>query len=66
LPAFQPVDISKFLKIKNTTLHICVIQKKSCNFASLANDKSLAYVKKCTTFATEIEMTDVKSTNVLD
>ena len=27
MPAFQPADISKFVKIKNTTLHICVIQK---------------------------------------
>lgn len=25
LPAFQPVDASKYAKIKNTTLHICIL-----------------------------------------
>ena len=28
VPAFQPVDVSKYAKIKNTTLHICIFQKK--------------------------------------
>lgn len=28
VPAFQPVDVSKFVKIKNTTLHICIFEKK--------------------------------------
>ena len=28
VPAFQPVDVLKFVKIKNTFLYICIIQKK--------------------------------------
>ena len=27
MPAFQPVDVSNFVKIKNTFLYICVYQK---------------------------------------
>ena len=27
VPAFLPADVSKYAKIKNTTLHICVFQK---------------------------------------
>ena len=66
VPAFQPVDISKFVKIKNTTLYICVIQKKAVPLQALQMTKVLHMSKKCSTFATEIEMTDVKSTNVPD
>ena len=65
MPAFQPVDVSKFVKIKNTTLHLCIFQKKVVILQALQMTKVLHMSKKCSTFATEIEMTDVKSTNVL-
>jgi len=66
VPAFLPADISKFVKIKNTFLYICVFQKLFVNLQALQMTKVLHMSKKSSTFATEIEMTDVKSTNVLD
>ena len=40
MPAFLPADVSKYAKIKNTTLHICVIQKKQY-LCSHKNDTSM-------------------------
>jgi len=66
VPAFLPVDVSKYAKIKNTFLYTCVFQKKVVNLQALQMKKVLHMSKKCSTFATEIEITDIKSTNVPD
>ena len=49
--AFLPADISKFVKIKNTTLHICTFQKKVVILHALQMTKVLHMSKKCSNFA---------------
>ncbi len=50
---------------KKITLLFAYIRKKVVPLQALQMTKVLHISKKCSTFATEIEMTDVKSANVL-